>query len=157
MALKRKASQKSAPKVNIAIVAGRFNDYIAKSLLNACLLELKYAGLKDNQITTVWVPGALEMPLVAKKLAQKKNIDVVICLGAVIRGDTYHFEVVSNESARGMLDVGLATGKPVINGVLTTDTVAQARKRSQDNAGPNKGRDCAQSALEMAALLKLIK
>jgi 6,7-dimethyl-8-ribityllumazine synthase len=153
-----KAIISKAPlKINIAIVASRFNDTISKALLTGCLVELKSVGVKDSQITTVWVPGALEIPLAALKLAQTKNIDAVICLGAVIRGDTYHFEVVSNESARGMTDVSLRTGKPIINGVLTTDTVAQAKMRAQDKGRTNKGRDCAQAVLEMTALLKHIK
>lgn len=151
------ASKPPVIKANIAIVAGEFNDFITKGLLNACLMELQRAGLKDNQVTTVWVPGSLEMPLAALKLASKKNIDAVICLGAVIRGDTYHFEVVANEVSRGLTQVSLATGKPVIMGVLTTDTIDQAQKRAQANGGTNKGRDCASSALAMISLLKAIK
>jgi 6,7-dimethyl-8-ribityllumazine synthase len=162
-ALKKKIVKKvQAPKAvaikaNVAIVAGQFNDFITKGLLNACLMELQRAGLKDSQITTVWVPGSLEMSLVALKLANKKNIDAVICLGAVIRGDTYHFEVVANEVSRGLAQVSLSTGKPVLMGVLTTDTIDQAQKRAQANGGNNKGRDCAQGALAMISLLKAIK
>jgi 6,7-dimethyl-8-ribityllumazine synthase len=141
--------------VRIAIVASSFNDLITKELLKACLTELKIRGLKENQITTVWVPGSFEIPLVALKLAKRKNIDAVICLGAVIRGETYHFEVVSNEAARGILQAGLMTSKPVIMGVLTTNTVAQAKARAGGKAG-NKGRDCANDALAMIALLKKI-
>ncbi len=155
---KNKAVLKApALKVNIAIVASRFNDFISKALVNACWMELKRSGANDAQITTVWVPGALEIPVTALKLAQKKNIDAVICLGAVIRGDTYHFQVVANEAGRGIMDVSLNTGKPVIMGVLTTDTVDQAQQRAQDKGGPNKGRDAARAALEMIALLKNIK
>ncbi len=148
------AIKSAAPKVNIAIIASRFNDFITKGLLNACWMELQRAGLTERQVTTIWVPGALEIPVVALKLAQKKNIDAVICLGAVIRGETYHFDVVSNEVAHGIMHATLATGKPIIMGVLTTDTVDQAQKRAQDKGGNNKGRDCAQAALEMVALLK---
>ncbi len=151
------AAKAVSPKVNIAIVASRFNDFISKALLNACWMELKRAGLLEQQITTVWVPGAFEIPVAALKLAQKKNVDVIICLGAVIRGDTYHFETVANETSRGMMEVSLSTGKPVIMGVLTTDTIDQAQKRAQDKGGTNKGRDCALAALEMAALLKQIR
>ena len=154
--VKTKKTTKS-PSVRIAIVASRFNDFIAKPLLNACWMELKRAGLKDEQITTVWVPGSFEVPLTALKLAQKKNVDAVICLGAVIRGETYHFDVIANESGRGIMQASLATGKPVIMGILTTDTVDQAQKRAQDKGGPNKGRDCAQTALQMIQLLKTIK
>lgn len=152
-----KVAGPKAPKVNVAIVASRFNDFIAKALLNACWIELKRQGLKDEQITTVWVPGAFEVPLTALKLAQKKNIDVVICLGAVIRGETYHFEVIANESARGMMEAALRTGKPVINAMLTTTTVDEAQRRAQNRGGANKGRDAAQAALELCALLKQIK
>ncbi len=135
----------------IAIVVSRFNDFISKPLLAACLAELKKAGFDDERISTVWVPGAFEIPLAALKLAKKKDVDAVICLGAVIRGQTYHFEVVANEAARGMMDASLLTGKPMIMGVLTTDTVDQAQKRAQDK-GPNKGRDAARAALEMMAI-----
>ncbi len=144
-------------KVKVAIVAGQFNDFISKGLLNACLMELQRSGLKDSQITTLWVPGSFEMPVAALKLAKKKNIDAVICLGAVIRGDTYHFEVVANEVARGLMDVALLTGKPVIMGVLTTDTIAQAQQRAQTEGRENKGRDAACAALQMIQLLKAIK
>jgi 6,7-dimethyl-8-ribityllumazine synthase len=136
----------------IAIVASSFNDFITKKLLKACLTELKLQGLGVEQVTTVWVPGSFEIPLAALKLAQRKNIDAVICLGAVIRGDTYHFEVVANEAARGIMDVSLRTGKPVIMGVLTTNTASQAQARAGGRAG-NKGRDAALNALEMVALL----
>ena len=143
-------------KVRIAIVASCFNDFITKALLNVCWMELKRCGLKEDQITTVWVPGTFEIPLMALKLAGKKNVDAVICLGAVIRGETYHFEVIANENARGMMEVSLTTGKPVIMGVLTTDTVDQAQKRAQDKGGPNKGRDAARAAVAMVNLLKKI-
>jgi 6,7-dimethyl-8-ribityllumazine synthase len=155
MALKKTAKKPSSPKVHIAIVASRFNDFISKSLLHSCLTELKKQGLTEKQITTVWVPGAFEIPLAALKLAKKKNVDAVICLGAVIRGDTYHFEVVANEAARGMMDVSLQTVKPVIMGLLTTDTIGQAQKRAQEK-GDNKGRDAALTALDMVYLLKRI-
>ncbi len=141
-----KVKKSTNPKMHIAIVASRFNDFISKALLNACCTELKSAGLKEEQITTVWVPGAFEMPLTALKLANKKNVDAVICLGAIIRGDTYHFEVISNEAARGLMDVALSTGKPILMGILTTDTIDQAQKRAQDKGRANKGRDMAQSA-----------
>ena len=140
----------------IAIVASSFNDLITKGLLDACLMELKRQGLAEKQITTVWVPGSFEIPLVALKLAKRKNIDAVICLGAVIRGETYHFEVVSNECARGIMEASLMSSKPVIMGVLTTDTVAQAQARAGKKGINNKGRDVAIAALEMIALLKAL-
>jgi len=139
-------------KIRIAIVASSFNDFITKRLLKGCLEEMKRNGLGEGQITVVWVPGAFEIPLTALRLAKRKNIDVVICLGAVIRGETYHFEVVSNECARGIMEASLLTNKPVIMGVLTTDTVAQAQARAGEKSGNNKGRDAAQAALEMIAL-----
>ncbi len=154
MALKKRIKKSAALKVNIAIVASRFNDFITKALLNACLLELKCRGVAENQITTVWVPGSFEIPLTALKLAKKKNIDAVICLGAVIRGDTYHFEVVANECTRGMMEASLQSGKPVVMGVLTTDTIGQAQKRAQDKGRCNKGCDAAVTALEMVSLFR---
>ncbi|MBI3602255.1 MAG: 6,7-dimethyl-8-ribityllumazine synthase [Candidatus Omnitrophica bacterium] len=144
----------SASKIHIAIVASRFNDFISKALVHACQIQLKRQGLNEKQITTVWVPGSFEIPVMALKLARKKNIDAVICLGAVIRGQTYHFEVIARESSRGIMEAGLQTGKPVIMGVLTADTVDQAQKRAQDKGGANKGRDAAVAAMEMVALLK---
>ena len=141
----------------IAIIASRFNDYISKALVNACVIELKRQGLKEGQIATVWVPGALEIPLVAKQLAAKKNIKAVICLGAIIRGETYHFDVVANESARGLTDVALSSGKPILNGILTADTIALAQKRAQDKGKANKGYDVAVAAMDMIALLKKIR
>ncbi len=142
--------------VRIAIVASKFNDFITKPLLKACLMELKRAGVAEKQITTAWVPGAFEVPVAALRLARKKNVDAVICLGAVIRGETYHFDVISNDASRGIMDAALMTGKPIIMGVLTTDTVGQAQKRAQDKGGDNKGRDAAQAALDMIALFKNI-
>jgi 6,7-dimethyl-8-ribityllumazine synthase len=139
-------------KARVAIVASSFNDFITKRLLNACLMELKHQGVGDAQITTVWVAGAFEIPLAAMTLAKRKDIDAIICLGAIIRGETYHFEVVSNECARGIMEISLVSAKPVIMGVLTTDTVAQAQARAQEK-GNNKGRDAARTALEMIALL----
>jgi len=142
-------------KARLAIVASSFNDFITKKLLSACLMELERQGVGHKQITTVWVPGSFEIPLAALKLARRKNVDAVIGLGAVIRGETYHFEVVSNECARGMMEASLMSAKPVIMGVLTTDTVAQAQARAREK-GDNKGRDCALAALEMIALLKVL-
>ena len=134
------------------IVASRFNDFITKRLLDACLEELRNSGVKENEITIAWVPGAFEIPLVAKKLAKKKNINAVICLGAVIRGETLHFELVAQNAAYGIARVALLTEKPVIFGVLATETVKQAYKRSEAK-GDNKGRDAAQSAIEMISVM----
>ncbi len=145
-----------ARQPRIAIVAASFNDFITKRLLNACLMELQRQGLSQKQITTVWVPGSFEIPLTAMTLAQRKDIDAVICLGAVIRGETYHFEVVANECTRGIMQAALLSAKPVIMGVLTTDTVAQAKARAGEKGGHNKGRNAALDALAMVALLKEI-
>ena len=139
-------------KARIAIVASSFNDFITKGLLSACLEELSAKGLEKDQIAIQWVPGAFEIPLAALKFAKRKNIDAVICLGAVIRGETYHFEVVANEYARGIMQTALITQKPVILGVLTTDTVGQAQARAGKKSSNNKGRDAARTALEMIAL-----
>jgi 6,7-dimethyl-8-ribityllumazine synthase len=140
-----------------AIVVSRFNEFITHRLLHGCLKELKAAGIKEANISISWVPGALELPVTALKLAQKKNIAAVIGLGAVIRGETYHFELVANEAARGLMDVSLRTGKPVIFGVLSTDTIEQANQRSRLDRGDNKGRDAAETALEMVNVLDKIK
>jgi len=141
--------------MTIAIVASQFNEFITKRLFDGCLGELKRNGIKATQIKIVWVPGAFEIPITALRLAKKKNIDAVICLGAVIRGETYHFELVAQTAAWGIQQAALMTGKPVIFGVLSTDTIDQANKRS-DVKKDNKGRDAAQAALEMIGLLKKI-
>jgi 6,7-dimethyl-8-ribityllumazine synthase len=155
MAILKKNTRQN--RARIAIVAASFNDFITKGLLKACLMELRRQGLRESQITTIWVPGAFEIPIAAMKLAKRKDVDGVICLGAVIRGETYHFEVVSNECARGIMEAGLITSKPVIMGVLTTDKVAQAQARARGKGGINKGRDSARVVLEMIALLKRLK
>ena len=138
------------------IVVSRFNDFITKRLLKGCLEELARLGVKDRDATVVWVPGSLEIPVTALTLAKKKNIDAVICLGAVIRGETFHFEIVARNAARGISEVSLLTGKPVILGVLTTDTVDQAYRRSGVKGG-NKGVDCARAAVEMVNCLSQLK
>ena len=137
----------------IGIVISRFNDFITKNLLAGCLAQLKRSGIKESEITVVWVPGAFEIPVVALRLARKKSIDAVICLGAVIRGETLHFELIARAAAQGIEDVSLLTGKPTIFGVLTTETVDQAYKRSQIK-GNNKGVDAALAAVETIAALE---
>ena|SRR3989338_2714670 len=135
------------------IIASCFNDFITKRLLNGCLKELARLGVKENQITVVWVPGSFEIPLTAQTLARQKSIDCVICLGAVIRGETLHFDLIARAVSQGIAQVALTAKKPVIFGVLTTDTVDQAYKRSGVK-GNNKGVDAAKAAVEMASLLK---
>lgn len=138
-----------------AIVASRFNSFIVEQLVQGAIDALKRHGVKDEHITVVRVPGAAELPLVCQKLAASKKQDAVIALGAVIRGATYHFEVVAGESAKGLSQVALAAGIPIINGVLTTDSIEQSIERAGTKAG-NKGADAAMSAIEMLSVLKQI-
>ena len=139
----------------VAIVVSRFNEFITNRLLAGCLDELDRSGQSPRKRRVVWVPGSYELPVTALRLARQKNVDAVICLGVVIRGETFHFELVAQGAAQGIMSVALATGKPIIFGVLTTDTINQAYKRSEEN-GDNKGREAAQTALEMVDALKAI-
>jgi len=133
--------------LRVGIVRSRFNEQIGAALLDACRERL--AELKVATVTVVSVPGSLEAPLALQKLANTEQYDALIALGAVIRGETYHFEVVANESASGLMQVQLDSGIPVANGILTADTEEQAEKRSR-----RKGRDCAEVAVEMANLAR---
>ncbi|HZW82814.1 MAG TPA: 6,7-dimethyl-8-ribityllumazine synthase [Candidatus Deferrimicrobium sp.] len=142
-------------KLKIGIIVARFNEFITGKLLGGALDALKRHGTNEDNITVVWVPGAYEIPLIAQKMAESKKYDAVICLGAVIRGATPHFEFVSSEVAKGVASVGLNTGVPVIFGVLTTDSIEQAIERAGTKAG-NKGFDAAVTAIETVNLLKLI-
>ena len=135
----------------IGIVMSRFNPDIGEGLLAACVAELKRLGVADGAIEIATVPGALEIPLVLQTMAQSDRYDGLIALGAVIRGETYHFEVVSNDSCRAVMEVQLDTGIPVANGILTCEDDDQALARTQA-----KGSDCAQAAVEMANLLRAI-
>ncbi len=152
-AIKNKINNKN---IKLAIVVSRFNDFISKRLLAGCLNELKKNGVSEKSIIILWVPGVFEIPVTALKFAKSKNIQAIICLGAVIRGETFHFELVAESAARGILEVSLQTQKPVIFGVLSTDTVDQAYKRSEEK-GDNKGKDAALAALEMINVLSSIK
>lgn len=139
----------------IAIVASRFNEFITSKLISGaedCLLR---HGVAKDHITLAWVPGAFEIPMIAKKLALSGKYDAVICVGAVIRGATSHYDYVCAEVSKGIAQVGLETGVPVLFGVLTTDNIEQAIDRAGTKAG-NKGTDCAMSALEMINLLNTI-
>jgi 6,7-dimethyl-8-ribityllumazine synthase len=138
--------------LRIAVVRARFNEAIGTGLLASCLDRLKALGVVPGRITLVSVPGALEIPLALQQLAASGHYDALIALGAVVRGDTYHFEVVSNESASGITQVQLDAGVPVANGVLTTDTEEQAMQRVGQ-----KGADCAEAAVEMANLAREIR
>ncbi len=138
--------------LKIAIVASRFNEFITSKLVSGaedCLLR---HGVAEDNISLAWVPGAFEIPMVAKKLALSGKYDAIICVGAVIRGATSHYDYVCAEVSKGIAQVGLETGVPVLFGVLTTDTIEQAIERAGTKAG-NKGTDCAMGALEMINLL----
>jgi 6,7-dimethyl-8-ribityllumazine synthase len=138
-----------------AIVISRFNELIGKKLLDGAIDCLLRHEALDKDITVIWVPGAFEIPLAAQKAAQTKKFDAVICLGAVIRGATPHFEYVSSEVTKGIAQVSLQTGLPVIYGILTTDTIEQAIERAGTKAG-NKGFSAANAAVEMVNLFKEI-
>lgn len=142
--------------LRFAIVAARFNEFITSKLIAGAVDALKRHEVDEKDIDLAWVPGAFEIPLVAKNIAAKKEYDAVICLGAVIRGATPHFDYVSSEVTKGVAHVGLETNTPVIFGVVTTDTIEQAIERAGTKAG-NKGFDAAMTALEMVNLLKVIR
>lgn len=136
-----------------AIVISRFNEFITSKLLGGCQDCLVRHGVEETDITAIWVPGAFEIPLIAKTIALSKKYDAVICLGAVIRGSTPHFDYVASEVSKGVASVSLEANLPVIFGVLTTDNIEQAIERAGVKSG-NKGVDAAMSALEMVSLLK---
>lgn len=142
--------------LKVAIVVGRFNEFINAKLLDGAKDGLLRHGVDDENIDVVWVPGAFEVPFIAKKLAEKGEYDAVIGLGTVIRGSTTHYDYVCNEAAKGIAQVGLQTGVPVIFGIVTTESIEQAIERSGTKAG-NKGYDAAISAIEMANLTALLK
>ena len=144
-----------AKGMKFGIAASRFNDFICGRLIEGAVDALTRAGADEKEIHVYKVPGAFELPLAAKKLAKSGRFDAVICLGAVIRGATPHFEYISAEVSKGIASVGLETEVPVAFGVLTTDTIAQAIERAGTKAG-NKGWDAAMSAIEMVDLLKKI-
>lgn len=137
------------------IVVGRFNEFIGSKLLGGAIDALKRHGASEDNIDIAWVPGAFEIPLIAKKLAKSNNYDAVICLGAVIRGATPHFDYVSSEVTKGVALATLETEIPVIFGVLTVDSIEQAIERAGTKAG-NKGYEAAVTAIEMANLLKVL-
>ena len=146
----------SAKDVRCAIVVSRFNDFICQRLLDGALDALKRHGASEDQITIVKVPGAFEIPVMAKRLSLKKEFDCLICLGAVIRGATPHFEYISSQVSRGVASVALDSPVPVSFGVLTADTLEQAIERAGAKSG-NKGWDAAISALEMVNLFKALE
>ncbi len=142
-----------AQGLKAGIIIGRFNEFIGGKLLSGAIDGLKRHGVEEENIEIAWVPGAFEIPLAAKKMAKSKKYDAIICLGAVIRGSTPHFDYVASEVSKGIANVSLDTEIPVIFGVLTTDTIEQAIERSGTKAG-NKGYEAAVTAIEMVNLFK---
>mgnify|MGYP000863511559 FL=1 len=145
----------SGKGLKFGIVVARFNEFITSRLLGGALDTLHRHEAKDEDVDVAWVPGAFEIPMVAKKMAESGQYDAVICLGTVIRGSTSHYDYVCNEVSKGVAQVGLSTGVPTIFGVLTTENIEQAIERAGTKAG-NKGADGAMAAMEMANLLKKV-
>ena len=144
-----------AEDMKVGIVVSRFNEFITSKLLGGAEDGLVRHGVKEEDITVAWVPGAFEIPLIAQKLAQSGKYDAVIALGAVIRGATSHYDYVCNEVSKGVAQTSLQTGVPVLFGIVTTENIEQAIERAGTKAG-NKGYDCALSAVEMVNLIKQI-
>lgn len=144
-----------ASNIKIGIVAARFNEFITSKLLSGALDSLQRENVNENDIEIAWVPGAFEIPLIASKMAKSKKYDAVICLGAVIRGSTSHYDYVCSEVSKGIAHVSLNSEIPVMFGVLTTDTIEQAIERAGTKAG-NKGSECAQGAIEMVNLIRAL-
>lgn len=144
-----------ATDMKVGIVAGRFNEFITSKLVGGAMDGLLRHDVKDEDVDIAWVPGAFEIPLVASKMAKSGKYDAVICLGAVIRGDTTHYDYVCNEVSKGIATVSLESGIPVMFGVLTTENIEQAIARAGSKGG-NKGYDCALGAVEMVNLLRTI-
>ena len=145
-----------AKGIRVGIVAARFNEFITSKLLSGAMDGLDRHDVQEEDIHVAWVPGAFEIPLIASKMAKSGKYDAVICLGAVIRGSTSHYDYVCNEVSKGVAAVGLDSGIPVLFGVLTTENIEQAIERAGTKAG-NKGYDCALSAIEMVNLIREIE
>ncbi|MGN0347143.1 MAG: 6,7-dimethyl-8-ribityllumazine synthase [Lachnospiraceae bacterium] len=143
------------PGMKVGIVASRFNSFIVSKLLDGAVDGLVRHGVEEENITACWVPGAFEIPVIAKKMAESDKYDAVIAVGAVIRGSTTHYDYVCSEVSKGIAQVGLATGKPVMFGVITTENIEQAIERAGSKAG-NKGYDCALAAIEMVNAMEII-
>lgn len=154
--MKLRKGSHDATGMRFGLVVAKFNKFVTSKLLSFCLDGLTKHGVKDQDIEVARVPGAFELPLVAKTMAKSGRFDAVICLGAVIRGDTPHFDYICNEASRGIGQASLETGVPIIFGVLTTETVAQAIERA-DPAKFNRGGEAAKSAIEMASVIKQLK
>ena len=141
-----------ARHLRVALVAARFNETISRRLLEGALDRLRRHGVAEDDLSVAWVPGAFELPLVAKRIASSGEVDAVVCLGAVIRGETAHFDFVAQQAASGIAKASLATGVPIAFGVLTTEDTGQAAERAGGKLG-NKGAEAAEAAIEMANLL----
>lgn len=141
--------------LKIGIVVSRFNEFITSKLFDGAVDALRRHGINEDDVTVMWVPGAFEIPLAAKKLVEHNGFDAIITLGTVIRGATPHFEYVSSEVAKGVANIGMQSGIPIMFGVLTTDSIEQAIERAGTKAG-NKGYEAAVGAIEMANLYKMI-
>ena len=141
-----------AKEIKVGIVAARFNEFIVSKLIGGACDALVRHGVKDDDIDLAWVPGAFEIPIIAKKMAESGKYDAVICLGCVIRGQTSHYDYVCNEVSKGTAQVGLSTGVPTMFGIVTTENIDQAIARAGSKAG-NKGYDCALGAIEMVNLM----
>lgn len=142
--------------MKVGIVASRFNSFIVQKLMDGAVDGLVRHGVEESNIDAVWVPGAFELPVIAQKMAENDKYDAVICVGAVIRGATTHYDLVANESTKGIAQIGLKTGKPVLFGVITTENIEQAIERAGSKAG-NKGSECAEGAIEMINLIREIE
>lgn len=154
--MKEYTAKLEASGLKFAIIISRFNEIISQKLLSGAQDCLSRHGVADTDLSVFWVSGALEIPIVAKKIAQTKKFDALIALGAVIQGDTPHFDIVAAESAKGVAMIALETGTPIINGILTTNTIEQAIDRAGAKAG-NKGFDAAQTAIDTVNILKQVK
>ena len=142
--------------IKVGVVCARFNEFIVSKLLSGCEDTLLRHGVKPDDISVAWVPGAFEIPLIASKMAMSGKFDAVIALGAVIRGSTSHYDYVCSEVSKGIANVSLSSDIPVLFGVLTTETIEQAIERSGSKAG-NKGSECAQGAIEMVNLIRALE
>ena len=154
--MKLRKGSHDATGMRFGVVVAKFNKFVTSKLLSSCLDGLTKHGVKDTDVEVMRVPGAFEIPLVAKVLAQSARFDAIICLGAVIRGDTPHFEYICTEASRGIGQASLETGVPIIFGILTTETVVQAIERA-DTSKFNRGGEAAKSAIEMASVIKQLK
>ena len=146
----------NGPGLRVAVVVARFNEFVTKRLLEGAIETLTRHGVRDDDITLAWVPGSFELPVVAKSLGQSGQFDAVICLGAVIRGETDHYEMVANQAAAGISAAGRETGIPTVFGVLTTENMEQAINRAGGKSG-NLGSNAASAAIETARLVQAIK